>query len=205
MLISLEFKVPVGKLNILPYLPHLMPRPRITAKHDLLTPSQARRLYAYNQRLFERFVRSVRKLSWEDASRKREIGHQSLFGTLVHILNVHEVWMDYIIRGRNSDPELEKLFGDKRRRPADWKGFTLYNRRVWKAINEQLGKLTARDMGKRVSVFWMPGNYVLSDAIMQTTFEQAHHLGEIIGAMWQQDTEPPRMTWISVGDAMVKK
>lgn len=182
-----------------------MPRPRITAKQDLLTPSQARRMFAYNKRLFDRFVRSVRKLSWEDASRKREIGHQSLFGTLVHILNVHEVWIDYIIQGRNSDLELEKLFADKRRRPEDWKGFSAYSSRVWKSINQKLGKLTPKDMGIQVSVFWMSGNYVLSDAIMQTTFEQAHHLGEIIGAMWQQDIEPPRMTWISVGDAMAKK
>ena len=60
-------------------------------------------------------------------------------------------------------------------------------------------------MSKQVSVFWMPGNYAVSDAIMQTTFEQAHHLGEIIGAMWQQDVEPPRMTWISVGDSVAKK
>ena len=182
-----------------------MPRPRITAKQDLLTPSQARRISAYNRRLFERFVSCVRKLSWQDASRKREIGHQSLFGTLVHILNVHEVWMEYIIQGRNSDAELEKLFADKRRRPEDWKGFSTYSSRVWRSIDQKLAKLTPKDMGKQVSVFWMPGNYSVSDAIMQTTFEQEHNHGEIIGAMWQQDVEPPRMTWISVGDAMAKK
>ena len=46
----------------------------------------------------------------------------------------------------------------------------------------------------------MPGRYVVSDGLLQTTFEQAHHLGEIIAALWQDDIEPPPMTWIEVAN-----
>ncbi len=42
----------------------------------------------------------------------------------------------------------------------------------------------------------MPGVYTLEDAFYQVSFEQAHHLGEIIGAYWQSNWEPPAMTWI---------
>jgi hypothetical protein len=49
-----------------------------------------------------------------------------------------------------------------------------------------------------VKAFWMPGDYTVRDAILQSTFEQAHHLGEIIGALWQDDRKPPDMTWIDV-------
>ncbi len=176
----------------------MSPRP-ISRRSELLTPAQARRLYAYNRRVFDRFVRRIRGLSWKDAKRKREIGHQSLFDTLVHILNVHEVWLGYILSGRGSDRELETLFRDGTRHPKDWAGFRAYHRRVWAIVDGYMARATSARLAGPVHAFWMPGHYTASDALMQTSFEQAHHLGEIIGAMWQQDLAPPEMTWIRVG------
>jgi uncharacterized damage-inducible protein DinB len=170
-----------------------------------LTPAQARRLFAYNERVFHRFVRRVRKLPWRSARRRRETGHQTLFDTLVHILNVHEVWLAYIVRGRTSDPELEALFAERGRHPRDWAGFRTYDRKVWGLVEAYLRHLTPRELAKPVRVFWMPGTYVVSDALLQVTFEQAHHLGEIIGALWQDDVEPPEMTWIRVSQGSAPK
>ncbi|HLM91258.1 MAG TPA: DinB family protein [Thermoplasmata archaeon] len=170
-------------------------------KRPLLTPDQARAIYAYNFRVFDRFVRRVRRLPGRAARKRREIGHQSLFDTLVHILNVQEVWLTYIVRGRNSDAELGTLFRDARRHPRDWKGFRAYERRVRAGLEAYLAELTPREMRRPVHVFWMPGDYTVSDAILQTTFEEAHHLGEIIGALWQEDLPSPEMTWIGVGRA----
>ncbi len=42
----------------------------------------------------------------------------------------------------------------------------------------------------------MPGRYTVEDGCFQASFEQAHHLGEIIAVFWQQDWNPPPMTWI---------
>ena len=58
--------------------------------------------------------------------------------------------------------------------------------------------LTPRGLARKVKAFWMPGQYTVRDAIMQTTLEQANHLGEIIGALWQDDVKPPNMTGIDV-------
>jgi uncharacterized damage-inducible protein DinB len=182
-----------------------MPRRAAASGAVPLTPLQARRLFSYNKHLFERYVRRIRRLPWSEVSRQREIGHQSLFGTLVHILNVHEVWIGYILQGRNSDLELEKLFSDPARKPEDWNGFNRYNRRVWAFIDEYIDKLTPREMSRPAHVFWMPGKYVVSDGLMQTTFEEAHHIGEIIGVLWQQDVEPPNMTWIGIGQKISRK
>ncbi len=176
-----------------------MPTRPISQGPELLTPAQARRVYAYNEEVFGRFVRRLRGRSWRSVRRKREIGHQSLFDTLVHILNVHEVWVGYILRGRTSDEELQRLFDDPARHPSDWKGFRAYNDRVWATVHDYLGKATPRGLSQPVKVFWMPGRYVASDGLLQATFEQAHHLGEIIGALWQDDVEPPEMTWVGVG------
>jgi hypothetical protein len=43
---------------------------------------------------------------------------------------------------------------------------------------------------------WLKGKYTLEDVVFQATFEQAHHLGEIIGAYWQMDRAPPQMMWV---------
>lgn len=167
-----------------------------------LTVGQARQLFAYNEAVFERFVRRARSLSWRQVRRRRETGHQTLFATLVHILNVHEVWIGSILPGRSSDPELERLFADPERHPRDWRGFLRYDRRVWAAVHAYLEAVTPADLAREVHVFWMPGRYVASDGLWQTTFEQAHHLGEIIAALWQDDVKPPEMTWIRVSTTL---
>jgi hypothetical protein len=68
-----------------------------------------------------------------------------------------------------------------------------------------LGKLTDRELHRTVRAPWMPGRYTVADALLQTTFEEAHHLGEIIGALWQENRPSPDMTWIEVGRAPPRK
>jgi uncharacterized damage-inducible protein DinB len=161
-------------------------------------PSDARAIAEYNRAVFERFVRKVRRLPGTQATRRLGIGHESLFDTLVHILNVQEVWFAYIMRGRNSDREIGALFEDASRHPHDWAGFDAYSERVWTAVDEYVRRVTDRELGRRVSVFWMPGRYTVRDAVLQATLEEGHHIGEIIGALWQDDRKPPDMTWIDV-------
>ena len=163
-----------------------------------LSPDDARAIFAYDRAVFDRFVRRVRNLPGREATRSRGIGHESLFDTLVHILNVHEVWHVYIVRGRNSDAELGALFNDPRRKPKNWKEFDAYSSRVWSEVEATVAHLTPRSLGRKVHAFWMPGSYTVRDAILQSTFEEAHHLGEIIGALWQDDRKPPDMTWVDV-------
>ena len=163
-----------------------------------LTPNDARAIVEYNHAVFDRFVRRVRNLPGTEATRPRGIGHESLFDTLVHILNVQEVWFVYIVRGRTSDRELGALFDDARRHPSTWKGFDAYAKRVWSGVDETVRGLTPRSLARTVKVFWMPGRYTVRDAVFQTSFEEAHHLGEVIGALWQDDRKSPDMTWIDV-------
>ncbi len=159
-----------------------------------LGPGDVRALAGYNRAVFERYLRRVARLPGRAATRRREIGHQSLFDTLVHILNVHEVWLVYLVPGRGG--ELEALFRTASRRPATFEGLRSYARHVFDEIDRTVASLDGRSLGRRVKAPWMPGTYTVRDAFLQTTLEQAHHLGEIIGALWQDDLEPPSMTWI---------
>jgi uncharacterized damage-inducible protein DinB len=165
----------------------------------------ARKIFAYNRAVFDRFARKVRRLPAKEATRKRGIGHESLMDTLVHVLNVHEVWIQYILQGRTSDKELGELFDDPSRRPKSWKEFDAYANRVFSGVERALSKETWRTLGRRVKVFWMPGHYTARDGLLQSTIEQAHHLGEVIGALWQDDRKPPEMTWIDVNRDLARK
>lgn len=169
----------------------------------LLTPAQAQELFDYNFRVFDRFVRRVRRLPWRAAIRKREIGHQSLFQTLVHILNVHEGWIAFVVQ--LPDAELDAHFAEPARHPKDWKGFQPYYRRVRAAVTAYVGRLTPEELARPTKAWWMPGRYTVSDALLQTTFEEAHHLGEIIGALWQDDLASPPMTWIELQRAPARR
>lgn len=160
--------------------------------------ADARAILEYDHEVFDRFVRKVRRLPGRRAMQKRGIGHESLFDTLVHILNVHEVWLVYIVRGRNSDAALGALFDDAGRHPRTWQGFDEYADRVWAGVSETVRGWTVPDLGRRVRAFWMPGRYTVRDAVLQTTLEEAHHLGEIIGALWQEEVKSPDMTWLDV-------
>jgi len=167
--------------------------PRLT-----FSPDDARAILAYDRAVFDRFVRRVRNLPGREAKRPRGIGHESLFATLVHILHVHEVWHAYIVRGRNSDEELGALFNDPARQPKNWKQFDAFAARVWAEVDRTYATMSPGGLGRTVKAFWMPGKYTVRDAVMQTTLEEAHHLGEVIGALWQDDRKSPDMTWIEV-------
>jgi uncharacterized damage-inducible protein DinB len=159
-----------------------------------VTVETARALAAYNATAFQRYARAAHRLPWRLASADRGTGHRSIFGTLVHILNVHEVWFLYIVPGRTR--ELNSLFEQTYRRPTTWTGFDAYSKQVWKGIANYFTTATPEALNRRVKAPWMPGAYTAGDAVLQTTFEQAHHLGEIIAIYWQRDVEPPQMTWI---------
>src|SRR5437879_12993731 len=61
-----------------------------------------------------------------------------------------------------------------------------------------LSKLTDKELDRGVQPESKTRPHPLRDALMQVTFEQAHHTGELIALLWQIDVEPPEMTWIDV-------
>ncbi len=153
-----------------------------------------RRLVTYDRRAFDSFERSARRLGWTKANRNREIAHGSIKNTLVHILNVHEVWL--VAAAQDRWEEVRAFAG---RRPEAVRSFaelSRYRERVWTAIDPLLAGLTDRGLARRIRVPWMDGRYTLEDGVYQASFEQAHHLGEVIAAYWQMDRTPPQMMWV---------
>lgn len=172
-----------------------VPRPSET-KPIVLSPRDALAIYEYNRAVFDRFARRLERLSWKVVTAERQTGHHTLFDTLVHILHVQEAWLAYIVPGRTK--ELSARFREADRRPTSWAGFRAYANRVWSETGAVVRSLSARDLRRPVKAPWMPGRYTVADALLQATVEEAHHLGEVIGALWQEDLPSPAMTWIDV-------
>lgn len=156
----------------------------------------ARRILDYDAAVFHRFLTRVRRLPKGAAFAEREIGHHTLFGTLVHILHVREAWLQFVIAdgGQNE----ETFFNRPERTPTDWKGFDRYAAQVWASHAAFRRSLTDERLAAPAKAWWMKGRYTVGDAVLQTSYEEAHHLGEIIGALWQKDLASPSMTWIEV-------
>jgi uncharacterized damage-inducible protein DinB len=151
------------------------------------------RLVIYDRRSFEAYERGIRRRGWAEATLDRGIGHHSFKDTLVHVLNVYEAWLV------GAAQEKWEVFKDPSRRKENvrsWSDLRRYRARVWSGVDELMAGLTDKRLQRRVKVPWFPGHYTLEDAFFQVSFEQAHHLGEIIGAYWQMDKTPPQMMWI---------
>lgn len=151
------------------------------------------RLVEYDRRAFESYEKGIRRLGWDEATKNRGIAHLSFKDTLVHILNVHEAWLVAAAQDRwdvGKDPSR------KRENVKSWADLRRYRERVWANVDKLMAELSEERLSSRVRVPWMSGRYTLEDAFFQASFEQAHHLGEIIGAYWQMDKEPPQMMWI---------
>lgn len=151
------------------------------------------RLVAYDRGAFEAYERGIRRLGWAEATKDRGIGHSSFKDTLVHILNVHEAWF---VAAAQNKWEVGKDPSRRKENVRSWSDLRSYRGRVWAGIDVLMEGLTDGKLRRPIKVPWMPGRYTLEDAFFQASFEQAHHLGEIIGAYWQMDRAPPQMMWL---------
>lgn len=162
-----------------------------------LSADAARAILDYDRAVFGRFEAKVRRLPRKVATADRGIGHASHFGTLVHILNVRDAWFNFVLR--DGAQGADAFFGRPERRPDDWRGFDRYAPEVWEGHDRVRSQCSEAFVKRRVQAPWMPGRYTVGDAVLQVSYEQAHHLGEIIGALWTENRRPPEMTWIDVG------
>lgn len=157
-----------------------------------------RRLLRYDRLAFDSFLQSVQRRGWRTASKNRELGHGSMKNTLVHVLNVHEWLLVGVCQGRNEvwDPP-----GHPPESLRSWADLRQYRDLVWKEVEPLYANLTSARLNVRLKLplwtgTWLPGKHRLEDVVFQSSFEQAHHLGEILAVFRQMDWPPPQMMWL---------
>ncbi len=152
-----------------------------------------RRIFNYNEKVLRAFFDTLSKLPWETVTKNVESAHYSMKNTFVHILSVYNGWINYNAVGRSNEISWEEHDYNNYHSMEQVRDFML---KVLEGVNVFLKGLDDNALSKKVTAPWLEGEHELGDVLMQVTFEQAHHLGEIIALLWQANTEPPEMTWI---------
>jgi len=154
-----------------------------------------RSIYEYNWRVLSDYCDALAKLPEDELLKNREATHESLKNIFHHVLSVHDGWLNVTAQGQSADPVMrEKDFDEVR----TMEPLRAYMEKIIAKEKRFLAKLTDKDLDRGVQPEWKTRPHPLSDALMQVTFEQAHHTGELIALFWQIDVEPPEMTWIDV-------
>lgn len=154
-----------------------------------------RSIYEYNWRVLNDFCDGLAKLSEDALLKNREASYQSMKNIFFHILKVHDGWLNVTAQDDSADPKVYDGDFDTLRTMADLRA---YMEKVIAKERTLLASLKDPDLDRPVQAWWKKQPHPLRDALMQVTLEQAHHLGELIALFWQQDIEPPEMTWIDV-------
>lgn len=154
-----------------------------------------REVYEYNWRVLRDYCEALAKLPKEEVVKNREATYNSMKNIFHHILSVHDGWLNVTAQGASADPAMREKDFDEVQSMAELRG---YMEKIIAQEKRFLGKLTDKDLDRGVQPEWKTRPHPLRDAFLQVTFEQAHHLGELIALFWQEDIEPPEMTWVDV-------
>ncbi len=175
----------------------LIAREQVTTAVDHTKPDDFRKMFRYNRLVLHSFLESLDKLPAQIVSKNVEASHKSMKDIFTHILTVYDGWLNHARKGEVSgvpESELDEAF-------QSMEAMRRYMKHVEAGVDTLLSELDDSMLASSIRVEWMVREHSLADALMQITIEQAHHLGEIIALLWQNDIEPPEMTWIGMQES----
>ena len=160
------------------------------------TVEDFREIYQYNWRVLRDYCDALSKLPPAALVKDREATYHSMKNIFFHVLTVHDGWLNLTAQGRSADPKIREVdeFDDIKTMPP----LQAYMEKVIAMEELFLKSLKASDLDRKIQPSWKKRAHALRDALMQVTLEQAHHFGELIALFWQQDVEPPEMTWVDI-------
>jgi len=161
----------------------------------MATADDVRGIYEYNWRVLRDFCDALSKLPDDAVRKNREATYGSMKNVSFHILKVHDGWLNVSAQDDSPDPRVYDGDLDTLQTLANVRA---YMEKVIEKERALLGSLKDSDLEGPIQAWWKKRPHPLRDVLMQVTLEQAHHTGELIALFWQQDVEPPEMTWIDV-------
>lgn len=161
----------------------------------MATAEDFRRLYRYNRAVMDAYARKLGRLPWAVVSKDRGTTWHSMAGVFHHVVGVYDGWLCSVVQEKGVD---------ERTASRRWDGFAsmedirAFHDAVWESVDRLMGRFTDASLRRRVKAPWQPKACTLEDALIQVTLETAHHTGEIITMLWQEDLRPPAMTWLDI-------
>lgn len=156
-------------------------------------------IFEYNWRVLRDYCDALSRLPDEAVLKNREATHHSMKNVFFHIVKVHDGWLNVSAQDDSPDPKVYDGDLDALPTIAEVRD---YMEKVIAKERAFLGSLKDENLDRPIQAWWKKRPHPLREVLWQVTFEQAHHVGELIALFWQQDVEPPEMTWIDVGLSM---
>lgn len=150
-------------------------------------------MYRYNRAILDAYGRKLERLPWATVAKDRGATWHSMAGVYHHVVGVIDGWLNDVAQGHRAGGAMASRRWDTL---ASMREIRTYLEDTWNGVDEMLRGLTDAGLRRKVRAPWQPKACPLEDAFHQVTFEIAHHLGEIIAMMWQEDIRPPEMTWL---------
>lgn len=166
----------------------------------MVTAADIREIYTYNWQALRDFCEGLSKLPEDALLKDRGATYHSMKNIFFHMLTVHDGWLNVTAQGASADSRVYDL-GDFEA-VQTMTELRTYMENIVAKERKFLEGLTDAELERHIQPKWKTRPHPLRDALMQVTLEQAHHTGELIALFWQQDVEPPEMTWIDVRLAM---
>ncbi len=157
------------------------------------TAQEFRKIFTYNRQVLEAFTRKLERLPWSVVAKDRGVTWHSMAGVLYHVIGVYDGWLNFVAQGAAADDAAHERTWDSLTSVKEVRDFL---EATWPGVERLLAGLNDASLKRKVRAPWQPKACPLSDALMQVTLEQAHHTGEIIAMLWQEDLHPPEMTWL---------
>jgi uncharacterized damage-inducible protein DinB len=169
--------------------------PRISLSYERsLMPSvfSIQELYAYSARVRGRFAEKLTELSWEQCEKNREASFYSMKNILLHMIDNEDWIVNWIIQGRAAQCV--------RRKSDEYTSMAMVLKHldeVQQKTKSYLAGADEEELSRRFDVKFTSGTFNLSveELLFQSFTEQLYHIGELIGLLWQENVEPPRMQW----------
>ncbi len=168
-----------------------------TSKGAPLTPSQAQSLYAYDRWANARLLAAASTLPRGLLERDLGLGHQSIWGTLRHILWGHWLWLG---RWQQRDPTgLSPLAcADLAALQARWT-------EVEREQREFVQRVAPSDLERLISYENPPGTrwtYPLGQMLQHLVNHSTYHRGQVAGMLRQLGAAPPATDYLVYFDEL---
>jgi uncharacterized damage-inducible protein DinB len=162
-----------------------------------MEPTDFREFFAYNHKVRQEYINTFKKtLTWQEMTKNHETGWLSLKDTLLHIIWIEDTWINYFIQGLE-DPNRPFNYSSYQ----TWDSLKYYNSKVISKVEKYLSSIKQEDLERKVGRTNKDGIRRISkvkDVLIHVTTEELHHRGETIAILWQTNTQPPDMGWLSV-------
>ncbi len=154
---------------------------------------EAAKLIYYTHAARQRYLKMLAELPWEEFIEDRGASFASMRNIFLHVLDVEDRLINYVIPERSQEWIQQDYL-----KFTDMSSIEKRAEDVEKKANAYLASLTPRELDRKVTLPWRrnpPLVMRVEDILAMISFEAASHMGELIALLWQDDIQPPFLSW----------